>query len=96
MASTHSDSSCFRRGIPTPRVRSRHNGLAALAEVVPLRPEPLSQDSAGGRGMINKLAQRVASLRVQAPTRNTPRSPSAPAPLALVSRISAAAPDDAA
>ena len=84
MASTHHDSSCFQRGIPTRRVRSRHHGLVVLATVVPLRPESLSQDSEGGRGgVMSKIAQRVASLRAQAP-------------LALVPRTFAAAPDDAA
>jgi hypothetical protein len=33
---------------PTSRMRNRHYGLAELAEVVPLRPESLSQDSEGG------------------------------------------------
>jgi hypothetical protein len=97
MASTHHDSSCFQRGTPTPRVRSRHQGLAVLATVVPLRPEFLSQDSEGGRGVMSKIAQRVASLRLQASTRDSPPCfPSAPAPLSLFSRTFAAAPDDAA
>jgi hypothetical protein len=62
MASTQNDSSCFRRGTPTSRMRNRHYGLATLAEVVPLRPESLSQDSEGGRGVMHKIAQRVVSL----------------------------------
>jgi hypothetical protein len=98
MASTHHDSSWFQRGIPTRRVRSRHHGLVVLATVVPLRPESLSQDSEGERSSVmSKIAQRVASLRAQAPIRDTPPPlPSAPAPLALVPRTFAAAPDDAA
>jgi hypothetical protein len=96
MALTHHDSSLFRRGIPAPRTGNRHQPLASLAEVVPLRPELVSGDSRA-RGTRHKIAQVVASLRVQAPTRDTPpRSPSAPAPLVLVSPNFAAAPDDAA
>jgi hypothetical protein len=101
MALTHLDSSFFRRGIPIPRTGDRQQPLATLAEVVPLRPEFLSQDcrdsASRGRGTKHKIAQVVASLRVQAPTRGTPpRSPSAPAPLVLVSTNLAAAPDGAA
>jgi hypothetical protein len=60
---------------PTSRMRNRHYGLAELAEVVPLRPESLSQDSEGGRGVMHKIAERVASRRAQAPTRSPTARP---------------------
>jgi hypothetical protein len=117
MALAHHDPLRFRRGTPTPRLGGKcHHGRSDLAEVVPIRPAPELEHSAGsgqsrgpvgfrdGRdfrdarsgGMMRRIAQAFAPLRVQLTTGASPPRPSSSATPSLRVLAFAAVPDDVA
>lgn len=95
MASAHHDPLRLLPGTPTRRKEICHHGQSDLAEVVPIRSSSDSQDIRTG-GMMRRIAQAFAPLRVQLTTGvQPPRPPSSATPRSRVLTL-VASPDDAA